>query len=252
MKLTMLALATLVALPLVAAERNGVSMQVEINDEARPEYHGRGNTYIEGLRGKPYQIRLTNPTGNRVAVALSVDGLNTIDAKHTDAWNASKWVLDPYESTVIEGWQVSGTTARQFFFTGESRSYGAALGQTENLGIIQAVFYREQPRYIEYSNEETRDMSSPRPPSAGASAPSRERQQKAEALDDDAAATGMGRRRRHDVTSVAIDLDPSAIASISLRYEFRPQLVKLGIIPDRNVLDRRERAKGFEYCPQVN
>src|SRR5213078_562122 len=96
-------------------------------------------------------LRITNPTPYRVAVALSVDGLNTIDARHTDARSATKWVLGPYESTEISGWQVNDRTARSFFFTGERRSYGAALGQTENLGVIEAVFYRERrPRISEY------------------------------------------------------------------------------------------------------
>ena len=40
--------------------------------------------YVEAMRGASYALRLTNPTPYRVAVALSVDGLNTIDARHTD------------------------------------------------------------------------------------------------------------------------------------------------------------------------
>ena len=49
----------------------------------------------------------------RVAVALSVDGLNTIDARHTSPWNASKWVLEPYETITIGGWQMSSERARR-------------------------------------------------------------------------------------------------------------------------------------------
>ena len=43
---------------------------------------------------------------------------------------------------------------------------------------------------------------------------------------------------------------------IAIRYEYRAALVRLGIIPRDyprpDVLDRRERAQGFEpkYCPQ--
>jgi hypothetical protein len=62
----------------------------------------------------------------------------------------------------------------------------------------------------------------------------------------------MGGRTQHDVVTVDIDLDPRPIASARLRYEFRPQLVKLGVLPtDRSPLDRREKARGFErYCPE--
>ena len=98
----------------------------------------------EAVKGREYELRITNPLPVRVGVALSVDGLNTIDAKHTDPANASKWVLDPYQTQVISGWQVNGSTARRFEFTGERHSYGAALGQTDNLGVIEAVFYKER------------------------------------------------------------------------------------------------------------
>jgi hypothetical protein len=74
---------------------------------------------------------------------------------------------------------------------------------------------------------------------------------KSGALSDDYAATGMGERDRHEVESVDIDLDPRPVASARIRYEFRPQLVKLGVLLDRSPLERRESARGFEgFCPQ--
>jgi hypothetical protein len=121
-------------------------LDVVVDGVRRPEYVHRGTTYVEAIRGREYALRVTNPYPYRVAVALAVDGLNTIDARHTDGWNASKWVLDPYESTEISGWQVNDSTARRFFFTGERNSYGAFLGATENLGVIEAIFYRERRR----------------------------------------------------------------------------------------------------------
>lgn len=108
-----------------AAEASGFGLDVLVDGSGRPEYHARGTVYVEAVRGREYALRISNPTGYRVAVALSVDGLNTIDARHTDARNAAKWVLGPYESAVITGWQVSDNAARRFFFTGEKRSYGA-------------------------------------------------------------------------------------------------------------------------------
>jgi hypothetical protein len=216
-------------------------------------YDHRGVTYIEALRGRDFTIRLTNPTPHRVAVALSVDGLNTIDAKHTSAWNASKWILGPYETADIEGWQVSDRTARRFFFTGERSSYGAALGRTANLGIIEAVFYRERrPIAREYSRRD-QEGTEAAPPSAEAAPRSGATvQPKDSDLSDDHAATGMGGRTRHDVERVSIDLDPHPIRTFAIRYEFRPQLVKLGVLPaSPSPIERRERARGFsEYCPE--
>ena len=88
-------------------------------------------------------------------MALSVDGLNTIDARETTAADARKWVLGPYQTVTISGWQTSQTEARRFEFTTEARSYGQALGKTANLGVISAVFFKERVPTImsEASNE---------------------------------------------------------------------------------------------------
>ena len=243
------------ALPLFAGERSGFGVSVLVDGDALTEYSHQGAVYIEARRGSDFTIRLTNPMPYRVAIALSVDGLNTIDAKHTDAWSASKWVLEPYESAEIPGWQVSGGTARRFFFTGERNSYGAKLGQTANLGVIEAVVYRERPRYTYHHGPAMREESSKRgsaqapPPSAAAGA---EVQAAPRSSDDDYAATGMGRREEHRVERVSLDLDPSPLASFRIRYEFRPQLVKLGVLPVHPTpLERREKARGFgSWCPE--
>jgi hypothetical protein len=232
-----------------AARTSGFALNVLVDDVARSEYFHGGKVYIEAVRGSSYSLRLTNPTPYRVAVALSVDGLNTIDAKHTDARSASKWVLEPYESTVISGWQVSNRTARNFFFTGERHSYGASLGQTENLGVIEAVYFRERRHEVEVYprrfGEERSEGGNGTPAAPSAKAP------RSDAADD-YAATGMGHKERHEVEMIDIDLEPTPVASVRIRYEYRPQLVKLGILsPYISPLERRERASGFEtYCPE--
>jgi hypothetical protein len=235
--------------------RQQFDLAVLMDGSPRSEYRHDGTIYIEAVCGNEFAIQLTNPYPYRVAVALSVDGLNTIDAKHAAAWDSAKWVLGPYESTEIAGWQVSGSTARRFFFTGEKQSYGAKIGKTANLGVIEAVVYRERERTYccpqESRKEEAeRGIESAAPPTAGSSAKPAPRAR----LDDDYAATGMGQREDHSIEMVSIDLDPSPIASFRIRYEFRPQLVKLGVLP-REVapLDRRERAQGFgSWCPDVD
>ena len=245
---TILTLATFFVAATAFGSANGFGLTVFVDDSARPEYWHNGTLYVEAIRGASYALRLTNPTPYRVAVALSVDGLNTIDARHTDARVAAKWVLGPYESTVISGWQVDDRDARNFFFTGERRSYGALLGETDNLGVIEAVFYRERrPRISEYAvpqpgPQSGREMSAAAPPAKA---------QKRDALSDDYAATGMGQRERHEVETVDIDLESQPAASIRIRYEFTPQLVKMGILPAMSPMERREHSRGFStFCPE--
>jgi hypothetical protein len=233
-------------------------VEIMVNGVSQPKFAQNGRLYVEALKGREYAIRLRNPYPVRVAVALSVDGLNTIDARETTAADARKWVLDPYEIITISGWQTSSTVARRFEFTTEARSYGAALGKTANLGVITAAFFKERvPAPIPYtSNQEwrRRDQS---PPAPAAAAPTPEAEQPAaqaagsaasrSKAADEYAATGMGRRTDHAVTQVWMDLEDTPSQTVNIRYEFRPQLVRLGILsPTPDPLDRRERARGFE------
>jgi hypothetical protein len=132
-----------------ASSPSGFGLDVLVDGTPRPEFAARGTVYVEALRGRDYALRLSNPTPSRVAVALSVDGLNTIDSRHTSAADARKWILAPYETVVIPGWQISSAASRKFVFTGERGSYGAALGKTQDLGVIEAVFFREKATWRE-------------------------------------------------------------------------------------------------------
>ena len=122
------------------------SVEILVGGVPQQRYLHNGRSYVEALKGKEYAIRLRNPYGVRVAVALSVDGLNTLDARETSAADARKWVLGPYETVVISGWQTSRSEARRFEFTTEEQSYGQALGKTTNLGVVSAAFFRERVR----------------------------------------------------------------------------------------------------------
>lgn len=235
-----------------AAHPNEIpNVEILVNGAPQTRYAHDGRWYVEALKGREYAIRLHNPYAVRVAVALSVDGLNTIDARDTTATAARKWVLGPYETVTIAGWQTSASHARAFEFTTEERSYGQALGKTANLGIISAVFFRERvPQYSlrrDLENRAAQAPSSAAPPAAG----------KAEAKADEYAATGMGRRTDHAVEQVWLDLEDAPALRADIRYEFRPQLARLGIIPASPRIDplrRREHARGFEpgFAPEVD
>jgi hypothetical protein len=229
-------------------------VDILVDGVPQPRFVHGGRLYVEALKGREYAIRIRNPYGVRAAVALSVDGLNTIDARQTTAAGARKWVLAPYETVTISGWQTSQTEARRFEFTTEAGSYGQALGKTANLGVISAVFFKERvPTVSRDANEQERGrVDAPRPAASARQESSTAGEAKAV---DDYAATGMGRPTGHAVTQVWLDLETTPAQTVNIRYEFRPQLVRLGILPVPTVdtLQRRERARGFEpgFSPVV-
>ncbi|MCP4898000.1 MAG: hypothetical protein GY906_13590 [bacterium] len=231
---------------LPALESNGYSIEVLVGGRPLTEYAARNTSYIEARRTAEYSIRVQNHTNRRIAVALSVDGLNTINALTTTAAKASKWVLNPYQTITVDGWQTGSDTARKFFFATEDSSYGAWLDNTTNLGIIEAVVFREKRKLIalrERRSERGCDKASPSSQSAveGESA-----------LSDEIAATGIGDQIDNRVVRVQMKTESRPVADLRLRYEYREQLVELGVLHDRRHLNRRERARGFadyEYSP---
>ena len=223
-------------------------LDVIVNGRPLAEYYARGRTYVEALQGAEYELRVRNSSQYRVAVALSVDGLNSIDARHTSAWNASKWVIEPYQTITISGWQMSSERARRFYFTNERDSYGAKLGQTANLGVISAVFFKERRHFVPVSpSPVTRDKMEPSAKSRSGEAASA-----APLRDDDYAATGIGRDVRHDVRWVDMDLESRPAGEVTIRYEYYSALLKLGVVPrqtSREPLRRREDSRGFSPEP---
>ncbi len=257
------------------ASPSGPAFGMEILVDGRPvqQYYARNALYVEALKGREYAIRLHNPLDVRVAVALSVDGLNTIDARHTTATDARKWVLNPHETITIAGWQTDMNHARRFFFTSEQDSYAQWLGQTQNMGVISAVFFRErrgvriEPIVVPpaersrgdaqaapsggsagAAKDAARAQSAPQPPGLQVNAMAR--------VPEEYAATGIGDRTDHAVRRIHMDLEDQPAGTLNVRYEYRAQLVRLGVLPPApttaDPLNRREGARGFQpgFCPE--
>ena len=195
-------------------------VDVLVDGRPLPEIQAHGGTYVEALRGEEFEIRLRNRSSEWVAVALTVDGLNTIDASRTSPWNGSKWVIEPHQSITISGWQMDSDHARRFYFTTERDSYAAKLGVRTNLGVISAVFYRERRRPIPITpprklphpiyRDEAQSSSAEAPATGAAKSRSR----------DDDAATGIGRSVRHDVRYMDMDLDSRPAGEVTICYDF--------------------------------
>ena len=269
-----LALLLAASAPAAALERASYTLEILVDGVPLHEYPTRGKNYVEALEGREYAIRLTNRTARRIAVALSVDGLNTIDAKSTTAGEAAKWILSPHQTITLEGWQTGESSARRFFFTTEGKSYGAWIGNTRNLGVVSAAFFHERARPTRIYRQEREERKRKRSEAQGESggressaspAPLVEEGRMGKSVEfesrsdadavaepsDDFAATGIGRKIDHRVRRIQFDSEPAPAAVMELRYEYHDALVRLGIRPRHHAhfedpLARRERARGFE------
>ena len=275
-----------------ASSSSGFGLEVLVDGRERPEYAARGTVYVEALRGRDYALRLSNPTGTRVAVALSVDGLNTLDSRRTSArMRANGFSRLTRPSSFRAGRsrtprRASSTSraseARTARPSGKRRISASSRRSSSERGFHTKEFlrmkmralsprHREVPRPRRRSRPfeaiapfggcpaETGELAQNEPSRHGtgpfAEISSSSSSSPSPTLSDEYAATGMGRKTQFGVTQVDLELETEPAAVVRLRYEFRPQLVALGVLPrdpDSSRIARRERARGFEeFCPEV-
>jgi hypothetical protein len=216
-----------------------------------PETPWRGDIWVPGVPGHRYAVRLTNTTGERVLVVLSVDGVNAVTGQTANASQAG-YVLDPWESTEIAGWRKSLDDVAQFVFTDLPDSYAARTGRPRNVGVVGIAVFREQrPVTYEYyerpaiAREEAGRADAP----ARAAAPSAQAKSanEADAIARQRLGTGHGAREYSRVERtdfVRATRSPTQVTQ--LRYDDRDTLVSMGVLPQpRPYYWRSETPRAF-------
>lgn len=248
-----------------------VAVSVELDGRPTPLLpapDGSGRYYVEARQGSRYAVALANRTGERVGVVLTVDGLNAISGER-DAGRGRMYVLDPWQRTTVRGWRTSLREVRQFTFVDERASYAARSGQAnEKMGWIEVAAYRERSPYVvsaprpapprpepyEPEGEATAKSEAPAPSSARDSAEAASPSVLGGARARSYPGTGWGRRTVDPVVLVSFDPESAPSERVTLRYEYRPALVALGVlprrVPSRDRLWEREHAEpGFARPP---
>jgi hypothetical protein len=201
------------------------------------QYPHRGDTWVAGTPGNRYGVRLTNTTGERVLVVLSVDGINAVTGQ-TAAPSQAGYVLEPWESAEIAGWRKSLDDIAQFVFTDLGDSYAARTERPRNVGVIGvAVFQESRPRYYpapmpsisrgrEYERDEAKSASAP------AAAEGQMREQAADSAARQSMGTGHGQREWSPVGQTQFVRATRSPAQVSeLRYDDAHRLVSIGAMP---------------------
>lgn len=254
-------IATTACTPLSAQPLVDVDVIDRDTGEWLPEYRHRGRDWIPGTPGHRYSVRLTNTTGERVLVVLSVDGVNAISGETAGAGQTG-YVLAPWQSTEITGWRKSMQDVAQFYFTDLPDSYAARTGRPDNVGVIGIAVFRERVQYGPYyepgppiarEDERYRDNAArDANKSAPAAAPYESRRSAAEAASDSAyggraaqsIGTGHGTREWSPVGRtdfVRASRTPTQMTQ--LRYDDYDNLVAMGVMPRPYRWDGRRRGQ---------
>jgi len=219
--------------------------------EPLPVWSHRGESWVVGRPGERYAVRLSNRSGSRVLVVLSIDGVNAVSGE-TAATGQTGYVLAPYQTTEITGWRKSLTESAAFFFTALPDSYAARTDRPDNVGVIGTAVFRERERPVfrpPYQPPIRRDelgMSSDAnrardgdsmlraaPAAAAPAAPSMQGKAAGVARED-RLGTGHGEREYAPTTQTTFDRAserPNEL--VRIRYDSRDNLISLGVIRPR-------------------
>ena len=261
--LTLMAAAAAAACTSPPAAAGGSLVDLQIVDRARGEtlttWRHRGSTWVAGRPGDRYAVRLTNRSGGRVLVVLSVDGVNAVSGESA-AVGQTGYVLAPYQTADIIGWRKSYAEAAAFYFTALPDAYAARTGRPDNVGVIGAAIVRER-----LPEPSLGGWWSPPPPLAKDGASSdrmeAERQAPAAAANEGAArqksaapraqselgqrderklGTGHGEREYSPTTETRFERASSSPAEIvQVRYDSVQNLIAAGVIPRPRPIPRQ-------------
>jgi hypothetical protein len=116
------------------------------NGNALPTFRQDGRTFLLGEPGQRYNVRVQNPTAQRVEAVVSVDGRDAVSGDPGDYVSGRGYVIPPYGSVLIEGFRRSFEEVATFRFTSPENSYSARMGTPENVGVIGVAFFPERTR----------------------------------------------------------------------------------------------------------
>lgn len=131
--------------PPVEPQSSLVSIQIEAPDGSDfPSFRSGGEVWIAGSEGQRYNLRLQNHSPERVEVVVTVDGRDVISGRLGDYVKQRGYVLDPFDTLVIEGYRQSLDSVAAFRFADLADSYSARLGTPIHVGLIGVAAFAER------------------------------------------------------------------------------------------------------------
>ena len=188
--------------------------------------------YVEAVKGQRYSIQVTNRSDRRIGVVIAVDGRNIIDGKKSDLLrNERMYIIGPYDTNTFEGWRTSMDRTNRFYFTEQSDSYAEKVfADALAIGTIALAAYKEKiPQIVPHA-----DMSFQKREAPLAGAPSAAKEGRAagkhKVEEREQAGTGFGETTYSPAHVVQFDPEPTMAGKIVLKYEWRSELCRKGII----------------------
>lgn len=188
--------------------------------------------YMEAVKGQRYSVQVTNKSDRRIGVVIAVDGRNIIDGKKSVLKrNEQMYIIGPHESNTFEGWRTGMDRTNRFYFTEQSDSYAEKVfADASAMGTIALAVYKEKlPEVIPYFGGASRMKDAPM--GASPSAPNESvSADRSELKKNEQAGTGFGETTYSPAYRVHFDPEGTIAEKIVLKYEWRSELCKKGIL----------------------
>ena len=189
--------------------------------------------YMEAVKGDKYSIEVTNRSDRNVGVVIAVDGRNIISGSKSDLKNNERmYIISPYATNIFEGWRTGMDRTNRFYFTEQSDSYAEKVfSDGSAMGTIAVAIYREKlPPVVFKPHQSFRAQEAP----AGAVSPQSSMEKRsydrAEKEKSEQAGTGFGETTYSPAREVRFESENVVADKIVLKYEWRQELCKKGII----------------------
>ncbi len=191
--------------------------------------------YVVASKGERYSIQVTNRSNRRAGVVIAVDGRNIIDGHKSDLKRKERmYILGPYETNTFEGWRTAVDRTNRFYFTEQSDSYAEKVfADGSAMGTIAVATFREKiPEVVPFyerpsvMKEAPAAGAVPAPRASGESLSA----DRAERKKSEQAGTGFGETTYSPTRYVQFEPESTAFDRIVLKYEWRSELCKKGII----------------------
>jgi len=143
-------------------------IEIVVDDTVRKPKKVRGKYLVELNPGEEYAVYIKNGADQPVAVALYVDGVNSIDKqrREPDALESGRhWSLPKDYTMNVAGWytidsKLKTQQANKFEIVERDQSVAAQKGFEENIGMITAIFYANDAvtgKYVDYPKDSLLD-----------------------------------------------------------------------------------------------
>ncbi len=196
-----------------------VDLEILVDGKPLPTVPHEGKNYLPVNRlGQEYAIRVRNRGARRIVAVVSVDGLSVLDGQPASD-SSLGYVIAPRDSVLIKGWRRDKNTVAAFSFVESDKSFAAASGRPENVGVIRLLAIEEK------AAPKPRPRPRPRPLHSGTTARSGK-------ATSGGVGTGYGREIDSAVRVVPFTRGPNRRV-IAYQYEAADALRQLGVPLER-------------------